>query len=102
MYYIYSINMKNTIMKNLKNIFIQSNIDDNGNTTLEIGSTITEEFDSIPHSFSVMCDKIDTRWIFIHAEQLNKLLTKWNVTSNDVITALEKQFEPHSLIVRIR
>ena len=30
-------------MKNLKNIFIQSNIDDNGNTTLEIGSTITEE-----------------------------------------------------------
>ena len=49
-----------------------------------------------------MCDRVRTRWIFIHAEQLNKLLTKWNVTSNDVITALEKQFEPNSLIVRIR
>ena len=86
----------------MENTFIQSNIDENGNTTLEIGSIITEEFDSIPHSFSVMCDRIDTRWIFIHEKQLNRLLTKWNVTSNDVITALKKQFEPHGLIVKIK
>lgn len=84
----------------MKNTFIQSFMNDKAETFLEIGSTITEEFDSIPTEFNVTMDR--TRWIDIDSEKLNKLLTKWTVTSNDVVTELKKQFEPHCLIVRIK
>ena len=86
----------------MKNTFIQSFINDKAETFLEIGSTITEEFDSIPTEFNVTMDSERTRWIDIDSKKLNKLLVKWSVTSNDVITELKKQFEPHNLIVRIK
>ena len=88
-------------MKNLKNIFIQSFMDDNTETFLEIGSTVTEEFDSIPTDFMVTMDKDRTRWITIKMKKLASLLVKWNVTVDDVKNSLQSQFGNERLIVRI-
>ncbi len=88
-------------MKNLKNIFIQSFMDDNTETFLEIGSTVTEEFDSIPTDFMVTTDKDRTRWITIKMKKLANLLVKWNVTVDDVKNSLQSQFGNERLIVRI-
>lgn len=88
-------------MKNLKNIFIQSFMDDNTETFLEIGSTVTEEFDSIPTEFMVTTDKDRTRWITIKMKKLANLLVKWNVTVDDVKNSLQSQFGNERLIVRI-
>ena len=76
-------------------------MDDNTETFLEIGSTVTEEFDSIPTEFMVTTDKDRTRWITIKMKKLANLLVKWNVTVDDVKNSLQSQFGNERLIVRI-
>jgi hypothetical protein len=86
----------------MENTFIQSFINDKAETFLEIGSTVTEEFDSIPTDFMVTMDKDRTRWITIKMKKLANLLVKWNVTIEDVKSSLQNQFGNQRLIVRIR
>ncbi|MBC8396492.1 MAG: hypothetical protein H8E16_05280 [Flavobacteriales bacterium] len=86
----------------MKNTFIQSFINDKAETFLEIGSTVTEEFDSIPTDFMVTMDKDRTRWLTINKKKLSNILVKWNVTIDDVKNSLQSQFGKERLIVRIK
>ncbi len=86
----------------MENTFIQSFINDKAETFLEIGSTVTEEFDSIPTDFMVTMDKDRTRWLTINKKKLSNILVKWNVTIDDVKNSLQSQFGKERLIVRIK
>jgi len=84
----------------MKKTFIQSFMNDKTETFLEIGSTVTEEFDSIPTTFNVTSN--NTRWLTIEMEKLANLLVKWNVTIEDIKSSLQNQFGNERLIVIIR
>ena len=84
----------------MKNTFIQSFMNDKTETFLEIGSTITDEFDSIPTTFNVTSN--NTRWITINNKKLSNLLVKWNLTIEDVKTSLQGQFGKKRLIISLK
>jgi len=78
-----------------KNIFIQSFMDDNKETFLEVGSTIPRDVDagvftSVPTSFNVCIN--GTCCIDISKSNFNKVANEWGVTFDDVKKALQKQW----------
>ena len=72
------------------NLFIQSFMDNNSNTFLEIGSKITEKFTSVPTDFKVTFN--GTCWIDITKDNFIKLQWDWNITEQEIQEALDKQF----------
>ena len=78
-----------------QNIFIQSFMDDNSETFLEVGSTIPRDVDagvftSVPTTFNV--SHCGTCWIDITKSNFNKVSNRWGVTIDDVKKALQKQW----------
>lgn len=74
----------------MKNLFIQSFMDDDSNTFLEVRSKITERFISLPTTFDVTLN--GTCWISITKDNFDTIQWDFNVTEQDVQEALEKQF----------
>jgi len=72
----------------MENLFIQSFMDDNGKTFLEVG--IGEKFTSVPSEFNVCSN--GTCVITITSKELLKLSKNWGVTEPEIKTALQNQF----------
>jgi len=79
----------------MKNLFIQSFMDSDGQTFLEVGSTKQRDvdqnlFDSIKSDFNVTLD--GTCFISILESDFKKLKSKWNVSMNTIQIALRNQW----------
>ena len=83
---------------NNKKRFIQHFMDNNSDTFLEIGSIVTEEFDSIPTNFMVTSD--NSIFITIPENKVNMIINKWGVSWTDIKTSLLWQFGKHINILK--
>lgn len=77
-------------MKTLENIFIQSFMDEDANTFLEVGEKDTNTFTSVPTEFDVVSN--GTCFIRVSKSNFNKINNKWNVNQNEVQKALQNQW----------
>ena len=78
-------------MKTLENIFIQSFMDDNANTFLEVGEKSTNIFTSVESEFDVVSN--GTCFIRVSKSNFNKINNEWNVNENQVQQALQNQWK---------
>lgn len=78
----------------MKNLFIQSFMDSDAKTFLEVGKG--ENFTSVPSEFNVTFN--GTCFISITNANLLKLSSKWGVTKTEIQNALQKQFVDATLI----
>lgn len=78
----------------MKNLFIQSFMDADGQTFLEVGKG--EKFISVPSEFNVTLN--GTCFITITSANLLKLAATWNVTKAKIQAELQKQFKDTTLI----
>jgi hypothetical protein len=79
----------------MKNLFIQSFMDSNGETFLEVGSTKQQDIDngvftSVPSSFNVVSN--GTCFIEITKVDFNKLKSDWGVSETQIQIALRNQW----------
>ena len=82
----------------MKNVIIQSFMDDNKQTFLEVGTS--EDFTSVPSEFNVCSN--GTCVITITSKDLLKLSKKWEVTKPQIEEALQNQFGETSLLFFIK
>lgn len=82
----------------MRNLFIQSNVNDNGETFLEVGIE-DKEFTAVPSNFNVMSNGS----IFIEIVQKDfwKLSDKWGITLGQVEKELKKQFKNAGIAERV-
>ena len=78
-------------MKNLKNIFIQSFMNNNAETFLEVGEKSSNIFISVPTKFNVVFD--GTCFITVSKENFNKIKNVWNINKNQAEEALQNQWK---------
>ena len=82
----------------MENLFIQSFMDTDGKTFLEVG--IGENFTSVPSEFNVTLN--GTCFIFINSLNYLQLKKKWNIRKDQIQRELEKQFYGTNLIFDIK
>ena len=73
----------------MKDLFIQSTVDKNGKTFLEVG--VEDQISNrVPTDFNV----VGTGTVFISITERNfdKLARRWNINFNDIAEALQNQF----------
>ena len=78
----------------MENLFIQSFMDTDGKTFLEVGKG--EKFTSVPSEFNVTMN--GTCFITITPANLLKLASSWNVTKTIIQAELQKQFKDTTII----
>ena len=81
----------------MKNLFIQSFMNENARTFLEVGQD--EHFTSVPSEFNVSIN--GTCWITISKDNFFELSTTWGITESDIQKALDEQFNGTTLIFNI-
>ena len=79
----------------MKNIFIQSFMDSDGQTFLEVGSTKQKDIDngvfsSVPSTFNVV--SMGTCFVSITQSDFNKLKSEWGVSQTQIQIALRNQW----------
>lgn len=82
----------------MEKLFIQSFMDDNGKTFLEVGKG--EDFTSVPSEFNVCSN--GTCVITITNKNLLNLSKDWGVTESEIQKALQKQFGDTRLLFFIK
>jgi len=82
----------------MEKLFIQSFMDDNTETFLEVGKG--EDFTSVPSEFNVCSN--GTCVITITNKNLLKLFKNWGVTKEGIQEALQNQFGDTSLLFFIK
>lgn len=78
----------------MENLFIQSFMDTDGQTFLEVG--IDDNFTSVTSEFNVTIG--GTCFISINSFDFWELKIKWNITKEQIQNALQNQFKGTSLI----
>lgn len=81
----------------MKNLFIQSFMDTDGKTFLEVGKG--DNFTSVPSEFNVAFN--GTCFIFINSLNFLRLKEKWGVTKDQIQIELQKQFKDTTLIFNV-
>lgn len=88
----------------MKPLFIQSFMDDNGQTFLEVGSTDPHDVDSgvftsVPTDFSVVSS--GTCFIECSKDNFAEVQFAWDVTEEDVKKALQKQWGEELVVFHV-